>query len=139
MSIGNNKLIFVIAGLVFFLIGCAFGIKDINTKTKYEKVESVLTIYYARDNDKKAKVSYEYNGKQYTDKVLSSFNAFTMKDGKKYTIYINPENPEKPHTTSFALDIIFAGMGAFAAYVGLTKKEDDKRFTTLDGKPIDID
>ena len=45
-----------------------------------------------------------------------------MKDGKNYTVYINPEKPDQPVTVSYALDVVFVGMGVFAMVVAIKGK-----------------
>lgn len=119
MNREKRKEFAIIVG-IFFLIGCILLGKDIYSINKYEKVEAVVSIFYAKRKgkaDKRAKVTYEYEGREYADIVLDSYNGFTMKDGKECSIYINPEYPDTPVVPSYAFDIIliaFGGLGFFA-------------------------
>lgn len=121
-STPNKNMIFVSVGILLLLIGLGLGGMDVYRLTNYDRVESMLTVTYRQHSGKKAHVSYEYQGTRYEDKVLSSYNAFTMKDGKAYDLLINPASPEHPQTTSFALDVLFLVMGGVAVYAG-TRKE----------------
>lgn len=110
------------AVLLVLLIGLSLGGLDIYSLTHYDKVESMLTV---RDGNKPGKknayASYEYMGTRYEDKYLDRYDAFTMKNGKSYVVLINPASPEKPHTTSFALEVLFIVIGAAGVY-GCIKK-----------------
>ena len=73
-------------------------------------------------------ISYEYNGKTYTSRILKSdttiFKPKTV--GNNVYIYIDPENPERIALTStpFGFISVFAGIVAFgAAYMMGHKKE----------------
>ena len=73
-------------------------------------------------------ISYEYNGKTYTSRILKSdttiFKPKTV--GNNVYIYIDPENPERIALTStpFGFISVFAGIVAFgAAYMMGYKKE----------------
>lgn len=73
-------------------------------------------------------ISYEYNGKIYTSRILKSDTAIFKPKvvGNSIYIYIDPENPEKIALTSTPLGFIcvFAGIVAFgAAYMMGYKKE----------------
>ena len=73
-------------------------------------------------------ISYEYNGKTYTSRILKIdtiiFKPRTV--GNSVYIYIDPENPERIALTStpFGFISVFAGIVAFgAAYMMGHKKE----------------
>lgn len=119
---GDNKLIAIIICSMFIIVGGLLLFKDIHASRNYVKTESVITLYRTVKNEKKAKVTYEYDGKKYEDKTIDSYNGFTMKDGKNYTVYINPEKPDQPVTVSYALDVVFVGMGVFAMVVAIKGK-----------------
>lgn len=73
-------------------------------------------------------ISYEYNGKTYTSRILKSDTTiFKPKTaGNNVYIYIDPENPERIALTStpFGFISVFAGIVAFgAAYMMGYKKE----------------
>ncbi|MDO5156982.1 MAG: hypothetical protein Q4D51_13570 [Eubacteriales bacterium] len=113
MKNNDNKKLFIVIGCLFILVGLALLVGSVYVQTQYEKVDSTLTIHYGRKNRKTAYVEYYYNDVHYTDKGLSSFNGFTMKDGETYTVYINPEKPDQPHTVSYMFAIILIGFSTF--------------------------
>lgn len=69
----------------------------------------------------KAYATYEYRGERYEDKVLSSYNAFFMKDDGRFTVLIDPERPDQPQTTTFFWDAGFMASGLICLIIGLKK------------------
>ena len=55
---------------------------------------------------------------------MRSYNAFTMKDGENCTVYINPDKPDCPKTTNYALGIIFFVAGGV---VFMATQKDNKK------------
>lgn len=120
-----KKHVFLIAGIVFVLFGLFLaGMSAYDYSTK-EKITATVSIKHGPRNNRYAAVSYEYNGVSYTDKGLSSFNAFTMKDGKDMTVLINPLQPDQPTTTNWGLGICFMAFGGLAVWVGIKKAQRD--------------
>ena len=117
----KNKVIIAV-GVLLFVFAIILGALDLYRMTSYEHVDSMLRISYRKGAGKKAHVSYEYQGVKYEDKVLSAYNAFTMKDGKSYTVLIDPDVPENPYTTSFALDLMILAGGVASIYAGRKKE-----------------
>lgn len=118
---GMKKNVFLIAGIVFVLFGLFLtGLSAYDLSTK-EKVTAKVSVKHGHKNSRYAAVSYDYNGVAYTDKGLSSFNAFTMKDGKDMTILIDPEKPDEPTTTNWGLGVVFVLFGGVAVWVGVKK------------------
>ena len=115
----NTKGVFLIVGLLLILLSAVLFGFDIYHAVRYEHAEAALNVVHTPKKGKKAHVSYEFQGKHYEDKVLSSYNGFVMKDGQSYTILIDPEKPDEPHTTSFFLDAMFLAAGAACAAAGL--------------------
>ena len=104
--------IFMGAGIVVVLIGLLLIGFSIFYMATYDKVEGVLDVRkMGRNNRTEAYVTYEYEDVLYEDVGLSSYNAFTMKDGKNCTIYINPEKPEWPKVTNYGFSIILVLFG----------------------------
>lgn len=124
MKNNDNKKLFIVIGCLFIFIGFALLVGSVYVQTQYEKVDSTLTIHYGRKNRKTAYVEYYYNDVHYSDKGLNSFNGFTMKDGKTYTVYINPEKPDQPHAVSYTFAIVLIGFGALA--VGCVRKVNSR-------------
>ena len=120
----NKNRILLIIGILFLLTSIAFFCKDIYMVTQFEYVESTMTVIHKPKKGYHAYVSYEYHGAQYEDKALSYYNGFVMKNGKKYTILINPAKPETPYTTAFSFDILFLITGILCLY-GSLKKESN--------------
>ncbi len=115
---GQDK-IFIGTGIIFSLIGLVLIGFSIFYMTTYDKTEGVLDVRKTgRNNRTQAYVTYEYKDVLYEDVGLSSYNSFTMKDGKNCTIYINPEKPEWPKVTNFGLGIILALFGVATVKVG---------------------
>lgn len=122
----NKKKYFIIVGIIFIIVGIGFLIRDINVQKNYTKVTSELTLEIYRNGKKKAYVTYSFDGEYYPKKGLDSYNSFTMHNGGDYTIYIDPNKPEKPHTISYGFDLMFALVGAFSIFA-VTKSDIKKR------------
>lgn len=121
----KNRIAISCFCLVFMLIGFIIIGVSIHHMVAFDKVETQLVVrtnWDGEGNNRKAYVTYEYDGVIYKDVALGSFNAFTMKDGKGYTVYINPEEPEWPKTTNYTLGILFVVMGGFAFVIFLGKE-----------------
>lgn len=104
--------IFIRAGIVVVLIGLILIGFSIFYMVAYDKAEGVLDVRkMGRNNRTQVYVTYEYKDVLYEDVGLSSYNAFTMKDGKNCTIYINPEKPEWPKVTSYGFGIFLVLFG----------------------------
>ena len=76
--------------------------------------------YYDADGDKDydAYVNYEYEGEKYKD-VHLSYHDFSMKEGKKIKIRIDPDNPTKVYASSYLFlfgwfCLIMGGIGVYA-------------------------
>ena len=122
--IGTKKRNFLIVGIALILIALGLGALDLYHVTQYEKVEAQLVVVRKNSSGKKAHVSYEYQGVKYEDKALSSYNAFTMKNGKTYTVLIDPKNPDTPHATSFTLEILFFAFGVISVLAWMKEKKE---------------
>ena len=118
----NSKRVILIIGIILVLIAAVLVGKDIYHVIHFDHVESTLKVTRKPKRGYKAYASYEYQGRQYEDKVLSSYNGVVMKDGKSFTILIDPENPDQPQTTSFFLDALFMLSGVACVIVGLKKE-----------------
>ena len=104
--------IFMGAGIVVVLIGLVLVGFSIFYMATYDEAEGVLDVRKTgRNNRTQAYVTYEYKDVLYEDVGLSSYNAFTMKDGKSCTIYINPEKPEWSKVTSYGFGIFLVLFG----------------------------
>lgn len=118
----DGKL-FLGIGILLLVIGIGLGAWDVYCLTQFERVESQLIVRRSSRKGKKAHVSYEYQGQKYENKVLSSYNAFTMKSGKAYTVLIDPEHPDRPHATTFALDTFFVIFGIITIYAEIGSRK----------------
>ena len=122
-NIGKEKL-FLIIGIILVLVALGIAGLDIYHVTQLEHVESTLKVIRKSSNSgKHAYVTYDYQGTTYYDKVLSSYNAFTMKNGKSYTVLIDASKPDQPYTTSFALDVMMLAFGVICVAVGVKRDQ----------------
>ena len=119
----NKKRAFLIIGIILVLISMILFGKDVYHVINFDHIESTLKVTRKPKRGYKAYASYEYKGKQYEDEVLSSYNGIVMKDGKSFTILIDPEKPDQPQTTSFFLDTLFMISGVACVIVGLKKNQ----------------
>ena len=93
----KKKSAFWWTGVGFLCLGVILIGLSVFYLTVCDKVEGMLYITKKGPNNRtQVYVTYEYDGKLYEDIGLSSRNLFTMKDGKKYSVYINPKKPEYP-------------------------------------------
>ena len=120
-----KKNLFIWAGALFIIIGLLLGSLDIYKQLNYEKVDAVLSIKYtgAKGTRKEASVSYDYNGVTFENKGLSSYNGFTMKNGGNYTVYIDPDKPDKPKTVSYVLEIVAVSCGIASVIIGIRNRK----------------
>lgn len=115
---------FKAVGVFFTLVGIIFIILSIFYVAAYDKVEGEINVT-KRNGGKRASITYEYDGITYEDKVLSSYNAFTMKTGKMCTVYVSPDKPDKPKVTNFGIGIITALLGITAFRAADSESEKD--------------
>ena len=119
---------FIFIGCILLLVALIFGGLDIYYAKTYDKTEAEISIVtYTRKGKtgKRAHVSYEYDGELYEDIALSSYNGFTMKDGKKITVYINPDKPEWPKTTDLTMIVVLIIFGGLCIAGGLKSDQND--------------
>ena len=121
--------LFLIAGLIFILLGSlGIGI-DIGRSMKYDTVQAdvyIVNVNMGNEQDrKKAHVDYEYNGQTYTDIPLNTFNQFAMIDGSKTTILVVPEDPARVYPTSYLLHGVILAFGAIGVAAGSKKTRTD--------------
>ncbi|MCR4598420.1 MAG: hypothetical protein K5678_05240 [Acetatifactor sp.] len=122
-NIGKEKVLLIV-GILLVLAALGIAGLDIYHVTQLEHVESTLKVIRKSSNSgKHAYVTYDYQGTTYYDKVLSSYNAFTMKNGKSYTVLIDASKPDQPHTTSFVLDIMMLAFGVICVAVGVKRDQ----------------
>lgn len=108
----DSSKAFVWIGTLFVVIGLVLIGFSIFYIAKYDRVEGIIDVQKTGARNRKvAYITYEYNDELYEDIGLSSFNAFTMKDGKECTVYINPQKPDAPKSTNFVISIISILMG----------------------------
>lgn len=115
---------FKAAGVFFTLVGIFLIALSIFYVAVYDKVEGEIYVT-KRSDGKRASITYEYDGITYEDKGLSSYNAFTMKNGKTCTVYVSPDNPDKPKATNFGMGIITALLGITVFRAADSKTEKD--------------
>ena len=125
----DKKKVFLIIGILFVILSAGFFGKDIYRVTHFERVETTLKVTHKSKRGYKAYAAYEYQGKHYEDKVLSYYNAFTMKDGKNLEVLIDPAKPDQPQTTTFFWDVCFMLTGIIFVIFGLKKDSDDDPVT----------
>ena len=124
MNVTDKKKAFGLVGLIFILIGVGLIIHSFFCTATYDKCEGEL--YVTKKNGKQiAYITYEYDGRLYENIALPYYNAFTMKDGKTCTVYINSDSPDKPKTTSFGLAVFVVLTGIFGLRSGGSETEND--------------
>ena len=123
----KQNALLILFGIIVLLVGLFATGMDIYQMSNYERVESTLVVKQKYRKGYTAYASYEYNGVEYEDKGLSYYNAFFMKDGKKFTVLINPGKPEKPCTTSFALNMLAVILGGASIYGVIVKARNESR------------
>ena len=115
--------VLVIAGLFFICLGLTGHYYSYKMKVDYESVPAVITrIDKVKSKDTRAYVAYTYNDEPY-ESALDYYNSFTMKKGKKITVYIDPEYPDIPEVPMNGLSTFIALMGLVAFGVGMDTKE----------------
>ena len=123
----DSSKAFIWIGALFVVVGLVLIGFSIFYIAKYDRVEGIIDVQKrGAHNRKEAYITYEYNGELYEDIGLSSFNAFTMKDGKECTVYINPKKPDEPKSTNFIISIIsiLIGLLSIKAYFMPTCEKD---------------
>lgn len=124
----NKKSAFWWVGVLFICVGIFLIGLSVFYLTTYDKVEGELYITKkGRNNNIRVYVTYEYDGKLYEDIGLSSRNLFTMKDGEKYTVYINPDKPEWPKCVEFTFGILPIVFGMISLKVDAMDKPKNKQ------------
>ncbi len=132
----EKKSAFWWAGILLICIGIYLIGLSVFYLATYDKVEGELYITKkGRDNNIRVCVTYEYDGRLYEKKGLSSRNLFTMKDGKKYTVYINPDKPEWPKCVDFTFGILPIVFGIISLKVDAMDKHKDKKYDYEEDTP----
>lgn len=135
----SSYLLFIIVSVVFTIIGIASLIKGIIFYHNAESVKAQIVSvqeYYTTTRDSRGNrhkerheevyVTYEYNGKLYSNVLLGSVNLLTKKvEGDTINIYVNSKNPEDTSDTrmpSLGFIFLFVGGGstAFLSYEMIT-------------------
>ncbi|MBQ6554975.1 MAG: DUF3592 domain-containing protein [Firmicutes bacterium] len=106
----NTKFAFCVIGIVFVVIGLLMLYSNIRTKQTCDKTPAVITRLGSGKHKSRAYVEYTYKDKVYNS-ALSYYNAFTMKEGKPITVYIDPARPDFPKVPTNGMIILFEGMG----------------------------
>ena len=116
----RTNRIFIVVGIILVALALVSSGRSVYRMITCDRVEAELRVveHNGAERSWHAHVNYEYDGKKYTDIALTSFNAFTMKNGKKYRILIDPAHPDRPMTTSFGMDGILLLFGAVFFYAG---------------------
>lgn len=110
----DSSRAFIWGGILFVVVGLVLIGFSVFYITTYDRVEGIIDVQKrGAHNRKVAYITYEYEDEHYEDIGLSSFNAFTMKDGKECVVYINSEKPDEPKTTYFGISIFTILMGIF--------------------------
>lgn len=123
----DSSKAFIWIGALFVVVGLVLIGFSIFYIAKYDKVEGIIDVQKRGVRNRKvAHITYEYNDELYEDIGLSSFNAFTMKDGKECTVYISPKKPDDPKSTNFVISIIsiLIGLLSIKAYFMTTCERD---------------
>ena len=101
----SGVLVQRIVGIIFLLVGIGTGLLGIfvyrsdselaDGAVELEATISYIESYYDSDDDlsHRAYVDFEYDGKQYSDYNLNSYNS-GMHEGKSVTILYNPDMDE---------------------------------------------
>lgn len=132
----NKKSAFWWVGILLLCVGIWLIGLNVFYLVAYDKVEGELYITKkGYHNEIHVYVTYEYDGKLYEDRGLSSRNLFTMKDGKKYTVYINPDKPEWPKCVDFTFGILSIVFGIVCIKVDAMDKPKDKKYDYTEDTP----
>lgn len=126
----EKERIFLLIGIIFIICGIGSAIWS---TYKYMCMESATAIYKVENhshrgkNTKRASVTYEYDGVKYEDIYLDSYNAFTMKTGKKTTIYFKKSKPEQVYVLSVEWVVIFILFGMMFLLANKKPKSKKKK------------
>jgi len=126
----KSNRIGTIVCLLFVLIGIILIGMSAYYSVAYDKVEGEVEVRESEISDSDGDIyistfiTYEYEDVLYEEIGMRSYNAFTMKDGENCTVYINPNKPDCPKTTNYALGIIFFVAGSVVFVV--TQKDNKK-------------
>lgn len=127
LSLSITGVIFLIVGVVLFIIGGAFGVYSYNFAQKANIVDAkIMKIdsYDDHDNDLQGRVEvqYEVDGKIY-EKVLHSYSS-SWYEGKTIELYCNKDNPKdvRPKSLIYLVTIILSGIGAIFLIIGICFK-----------------
>lgn len=125
--------IFGILGIVLLAVGVSLLISGIKFGKSAVETQAVITdiqTYRSGDDTRHSVwVEYEYDGKVYKDVQLNEYSS-GMRRGKKITILVDPENPERVSTkfgTVLAggllilMGVIFFCVGFIPTVVGIRK------------------
>lgn len=119
----NNR---VVASIMLFIMSffcLKEGLKALYYKRKGDKVTAVITRIETKlslASDRKRRhvyVDYEYNGQFYLNILLGFYNSGFHK-GKKITLYVFPDKPNKPEHSDFII-LLPIGLGLIAYAIGL--------------------
>ena len=106
------------------IIGCFFlkqGFRAIYCMVKGDKVNAVVTHVErctgSSYNSRRIYVTYEYNGQFYPNILLGFYNS-SFRKGKKLTLYVFPDKPNKPEHSDFII-LLHIGLGLIAYAIGL--------------------
>ena len=114
-------------GIIMLLISLLFMVIDIYQIINLDRVEATLTVT-RKYKGYVAYATYEYLGVRYEEKCIKSCggifttcNTFVMKDGKSFTVLIDPAKPDIPQATNFGMEIFVITLG-IAFVIGFVKE-----------------
>ena len=111
-------MIFLIAGLIFAIIGIVICVNMLYTQGKVKTI-GVIEEAYSREHSSYTLVSFEVNGEKITARVNGYSSGFYK--GKEIEIYYNEQNPNEISIPSLdLLFLIFPGIGVLFAGIGGT-------------------
>lgn len=95
-------VVFILFGLIFMCVAVKFLYDNLTYDDRYESVSAIISEITTRrdsDGDKHydVYVSYTYEGEAYTNIKLGLYSS-GMREGGRYTIYIDPAKPYSPKT-----------------------------------------
>ena len=115
-----------IAAIFCFILSIGIFCGDMYIRKNYAETPAVIVRIHhgsGTGNGTHAIVRYTYNGENY-ESALNTYNAFTMKEGKKLNVYINPKRPDLPSGTSRAMSVFAAAIGMIFWIAALKIKND---------------
>ena len=144
-SIKNKTIatiILVVMGLGFLVAAIFLHINDYNIKNNWiEETATIIEINHFKEN---IKISYSYNGVQYTD--VPSFYSSELSIGDILMISINPNNPHETYLHNmnliFILFYVFGGIFLVVSVVILFlsyREKKNKKHCLENGKKRVID